>query len=64
MCRACNAAYMRMYRATVKSRSIRQAKKGGADDFQILVISTFELRADVEFNGRAVAEIVRLLRLD
>lgn len=63
-CRGCFAAYKRTARVEEVNRKVKKARLSGCDDFKVLVISTFEMRGMVEFNGLAVAEIVRMLRVD
>lgn len=63
-CRICFAAYKRTARVEEINRKVKQARLVGAEHMRITVINRFELLAQTEFNGLAVAEIVRMMRVD
>ena len=63
-CGDCLAAYQRDYRKTRETIKVGRARRAGAEEMRILVIDRFTTHGSTEFNGLAVAEIVRLLRVD
>lgn len=64
MCRECWAAYMREYRQVRPKRDIRAAYASGREDMRITVVRRFEELGEIQFNARAVADIVRQMLPD
>ncbi len=59
-CPASTAAYLRQHRATVEPLGIRKARQEGGERLRALLLQRFEGDlGSCEFNGFAVAEIIR-----
>lgn len=58
-CAACQAAYMRDYRKTKRTREVREAMKLGHEQCRQRLIAVFRGIGDRYMNGFAAAEIIR-----
>jgi hypothetical protein len=57
-CPGCQAAYMRVYRKTHKTRDLRMARKIGAEEFRAAAVEQFRRIGESTLNGYAAAKIL------
>lgn len=63
-CQKCHAAYMRSYRATVKPRAIRRARRDGIEACRTVIVQVFRQLGTREMNGLTAAELAQVQRVD